>query len=355
MCALLSPLAAPSLAAGAPVVSSARVTPLPPVPDPIGFAGAFAGVCRGHLLAAGGANFPDGKMPWDGGKKVWHDRIFLLDLAKPGAAWREAGKLPGPRGYGVALTTADGVLMIGGGDAAGHTAEVVMIGLADDGATIRRSLLPSLPLPLAQHGGVSIGRSIHVCGGIEHPDATSASPRHLVMDLDKPELGWRELPAPPGPARILATMAAVDDALYLAGGCSLHPDAAGKPARTYLRDAWKFQAGQWSRLPDLPRAAVAAASPAPVAGREFFIVSGDDGSQTNLASPTDHRGFPRDILCFDTVNDRWTSDGMLPVPGPVTLAIAPWRDGFVFFNGEVRPGVRTPTVFIFHPDSQPVP
>ena len=43
-------------------------TSLPPLPDPIGFAGAFAGVADGALLVAGGANFPD-LPPWDKGKK----------------------------------------------------------------------------------------------------------------------------------------------------------------------------------------------------------------------------------------------------------------------------------------------
>src|SRR5690606_29866060 len=75
------------------------VATLPPVPARHGFAGAFAGIHKGHLLAGGGANVPDGVMPWDGGKKVWHDRVFALDLQKAGAVWREAGKLPSRNGY----------------------------------------------------------------------------------------------------------------------------------------------------------------------------------------------------------------------------------------------------------------
>ena len=140
------------------------------------------------------------------------------------------------------------------------------------------------------------------------------------------------------------------EAFILAGGCTLHPDAEGKPVRTYLHDAWKFSHGKWSQLADLPRAAVAAASPAPVAGDSFFVVSGDDGMQTGLASPADHKGFTQEILRYDAAHDRWTSDGQLDVPAPVTLAVAPWKDGSIFFNGEVKPGVRTPQVFLFTPD-----
>ena len=109
-------------------VAGPRVVGLPEVPDRHGFAGAFAGISNGHLLAGGGANFPDGVMPWDGGKKVWHDRVFALDLRARDAGWREVGKLPAPNGYGVSLTVPEGVLIIGGGNATRHFRR----GLADD-------------------------------------------------------------------------------------------------------------------------------------------------------------------------------------------------------------------------------
>src|SRR6187549_1212241 len=74
---------------------------LPPLPEPLGVAAAFAGVSNGALIVAGGANFPD-KMPWEGGKKVWNDRIWVLE--KPDGQWREAGRLSRPLAYGVSLT-----------------------------------------------------------------------------------------------------------------------------------------------------------------------------------------------------------------------------------------------------------
>lgn len=96
---------------------------LPPIPDPLGIAAPFAGVAGGALLVAGGANFPD-KMPWEGGKKVWHDRIWLLE--KPGGAWREVGKLPRPLAYGVSVTAADGMVCAGGSDFTKHYADITL-------------------------------------------------------------------------------------------------------------------------------------------------------------------------------------------------------------------------------------
>jgi N-acetylneuraminic acid mutarotase len=321
----------------------AGVAVLPPVADAIGFAGAFAGVHGNLLLAGGGANFPDGVMPWDGGKKVWHDRLFALDLATPGASWREIGKLPAANGYGVSITLPEGVLMIGGGDAERHFREVWLLTL--EGNQPRFQALPELPAPLAQMAGARVGRRVHLCGGLGEPDATSASPAHWILDLEARDRGWQAGPELPG--RILATAAGVGESFVVAGGCSLSPDAAGKPVRTYLKEAWKFSGGTWTRLADLPRAAVAAASPAPVDGDSLFVVSGDDGSHAGANAR--HPGFPGDILRYDAGKDRWSGAGDLGVPAPVTLPSAPWKNGHVLFNGEIKPGTRTRQVILFTP------
>ena len=77
--------------------SSLRAEPpqahsFPSLPDAEGWAGMYAGVSAGSLLAAGGAQFPE-KKPWAGGTKVWQDRVFAL--AEPTAQWQQVGQLPG--------------------------------------------------------------------------------------------------------------------------------------------------------------------------------------------------------------------------------------------------------------------
>ena len=89
---------------------------LPKLPDEFGFGGPIVGVHGEALNVCGGANFPDGP-PWtDGdqpaGSKVWHDPVFVLI---PGAnAWIEAGKLPHRLAYAPAISTTDGVYILGG-------------------------------------------------------------------------------------------------------------------------------------------------------------------------------------------------------------------------------------------------
>ncbi len=348
---IINPLLIAALTASAGASAQGVVTSLlPAVPDAHGFAGTFTGVVGHQLLAGGGANFPDGRLPWEGGKKVWHDTLYVLDLASPEAGWKIMGRLPKANGYGVSLTAREGVLLIGGGDAKGHFQEVWLLALAADGTPVFRPM-PPLPVALAQMSGALLDRQIHLCGGIETPDATHASNSHWMLDLDQLEKGWQTQAALPAVGRILATAAVVDDAFYFMAGCSLAPDAAGKPTRTYLRDAWKFSHGQWSRVADLPLPLVASASPAPVAGRSLFMVSGDDGSQVGQLPPKPHKGFSKNVLRYETGTDTWSSVGELTVPPPVTVAVTRWQDRFIFFNGEVSPGVRTPQVFLFTPSA----
>ncbi|MCC7378652.1 MAG: hypothetical protein IT255_04785 [Chitinophagaceae bacterium] len=70
-----------------PVVSSVKwkiAAQLPPTNGEtvsIGLAGPLTGVTNDVLIVAGGANFPDG-LPWNGGKKKYHNDIFVLQLKR---------------------------------------------------------------------------------------------------------------------------------------------------------------------------------------------------------------------------------------------------------------------------------
>ena len=324
---------------------------LPPLPDDHGHAGVFSGVAGGGLLVAGGANFPVAP-PWDGGRKTWHSQVFLLD--HPGGGWRVAGELPRPLGYGVSVTTADGVLCIGGSDASRHHADCFLLTLRDGG--LHAEPYPPLPLPLAEMAGAVAGRTVHVVGGIRAPDATAAEASHWMLDLDDPGAGWKSLPFPGG-GRILAVAAVHQDAFFIMSGASLAAGEDGRPVRTYLRDAWRYHpATGWAALADMPRAAVAAPSPAPRSGAShFLVIGGDDGSRSGFQPPAAHPGFARSILAYDTITKTWAEHGEIPghLPAAVTVPTVAWQGGVVIPSGEIRPAVRTPKVLVVAPASSP--
>ena len=48
------------------------------IPNEIGLNGSYSGIHNDVLIIAGGANFPDQPV-WEGGKKHWHDEIYVLE------------------------------------------------------------------------------------------------------------------------------------------------------------------------------------------------------------------------------------------------------------------------------------
>lgn len=314
---------------------------LPAIPDGEGFAGTFAGVSGGALIVAGGANIAGDRWA-EAPAKTWYDSVFVLDRAD--GAWRSGFKLPRPLGYGVSVTADDALICIGGGDATRHFDRVLR--LLWRGGAIAATELPRLPKPCANACGALIGRTIYVAGGIETPSATAALRTFWALDLGAREPRWRELEPWPGPERMLAVAGAQDGAFFLFSGARLDAGGGGKPVRTYLRDAYRYapNAG-WKRLADLPRAAVAAVSPAVADEKSrLLVISGDDGEHVKFSPAEKHPGFPRNVLAYDVAKDSWSIAGSAPFSRATTPSVQ-WSGFTVIPNGEVRPRVRTPEVW----------
>lgn len=310
------------------------------IPDPEGFAGAFAGTHNGALIVAGGANIVGDKWGKDF-KKVWYDSIFVLE--NPQGKWRTGFKLPKPLGYGVSISTKDGVICIGGSDSNGHHNSVFR--LSWEGGELHSTPLPSLPKACANFCGARVGDVIYVAGGLETPNSTNTMKTFWKLELGLKDSHWEELEPWPGPERMLAVAGEMGGSFYLFTGTKLAIDSNGKPVREYLRDAYSYTPGiGWKRLADSPRAAVAAPSPAIGFGNNLLLFTGDDGTKTDFQPVSEHPGFPRDLLAFDVKNNSWSAPGELPF----SLATAPvveWKGYIVVPNGEVRPRQRTPEVW----------
>lgn len=321
----------------------AEWTKLPPLPDKEGFAGPFSGVSNGALLVAGGANFPD-KKPWEGGKKVWYDHVFVLE--KPRGKWKFAGKLPRPLAYGVSVTHGNSVVCVGGSDAERHYADSFR--LEWNGGRLVRTDLPALPKPLANICGALVGNTLYIAGGQERPDSSSTSKAVYRMDLTATKPKWVEVEPCPGGGRMLAVAAGFDGAFWLVGGVTLVAGKGGTPERKYLKDAYRYEPGKgWKRIADLPYPVAAAPSPAPTGDMGFFILGGDDGSQVGVA-PRKHRGFTKAILRYSLKTEKWVEAGEIIAPR-VTVPCVMWEKSWIVPSGEIRPGVRSPEVMRFTP------
>jgi N-acetylneuraminic acid mutarotase len=79
----------------------------------------------------------------------------------------------------------------------------------------------------------------------------------------------------------------------------------------------------------------------------LLVLGGDDGAQVDFP-PTEHRGFPRDVLAYDATTDSWTTMDELPF-GLVTTPSVNWNGRIVVPGGEARPGVRSTEVWAASP------
>lgn len=358
---------------------------LPPTPGlerQIGLAGPFVGEYQGVLIVAGGANFPEAP-PWEGGQKVWWDNIFVLQkVADGGYQWHtsEEFTLPRPLAYGVAVSTADGLVCIGGSDARQCYRDVFLLRWNPAAQEIETDVLPPLPRPLAFMAGAKVGDHIYLAGGQETIKDARATKNFWSLDLLKrgsgADLQWQELPPWPGPARVLAVAAGqsdgTTDCFYLLSGRTIAPGV-----RTdILTDGYCYnpQSGQWQTLsgiatPGEPARAIMAGIAIP-SGVNHILAAGDDGKifsqleqldEQIIAAPDrelavalerekyrlleNHPGFGRDILAYHTITDTWTKVGVFPFNVPVTTSWVKWDNGFVIPSGEIRPGVRTPEIW----------
>jgi len=363
-----------------------KLAELPPAegkPHP-GLGGAYAGVHNGVLLIAGGANFPEG-FPWEASPdgpespKIYHDTIHALvpQTTPPsvdgGVGWvPQRARLPHALAYGVAITTTDGILCFGGewkdrpidGAQRLHLSNMAFALVWDTErgrVRVTRRIrggkeLPDLPAGLSYAGAANVGDKIYVACGIGE---RGAGRQFYELNLNAPSLAWKVLPDFPGPARVVSVAAEGGDAFYLMSG----RDPTTNPI-TVLRDFWRYRDGAWTRLPDLPRAMMAGAA---LGGREsFLVVGGSDGARmlhimdqmqkANAGDPAaelrwrelqrTHPGFSEDVHVYDIAGAQWIPLGNMPAPAPVTTRVVRWRGGFVVLPGEIRPGVRDPTLWI---------
>ncbi|WP_437200781.1 hypothetical protein [Planctomicrobium sp. SH664] len=322
------------------------------VPDSHGWAGMLAGESHGMLLAGGGAHFPAAP-PWEGGAKVWSDRLFIL--TSPSGAWRELPqRLPFALGYSVVGSHHNRLIVAGGetplpnGNGTRCCQETFSLEVSGDG--VRIDVLPSLPIPLSNACGVVLDGALYLVGGIRSPLAIAAEKGLYRLDLSAPSSRWEVLPPIPGAGRMLSVSAASKGNLYVFGGVSLSTDSTGKPVRTPLRDCYRFNGNHgWTRLTDLPRAVTAAPSPAAAVNEDIIIWGGDDGTQMHQ-HPSLHSGFSTRTLVYSTARNHWTSGGEIPSPR-VTVPNVEWQGRWYVVSGERRPGVRSPEVWSWAPNA----
>ncbi|MDO8542444.1 MAG: hypothetical protein Q7S40_18545 [Opitutaceae bacterium] len=321
---------------------------LDPLPDPVGRKGMYAGTSNGHVLLAGGSNFPVPQRA--GGRKTFHRAVYVrpspLAVSDPWSV--AANDLPVGLGEGAAVTTEHGVACLGGHDGVKPVSSAFLLVWDAAGRTVTRRALPELPSACANAASVYRHPWIYVAGG---ESTTGPLATFWRLDLNRALAGpatvsWESLPPCPGRPRFGGIMMSVTTPagvrLLFGGGL---PGAA-KSQEDYLRDAWLFDlaAGTWAATVALPRGAVLAAALSIDAARGLVLGGSDGHDFARMKEQGDRYRIPADALLYDGSTNRWSRIGTMPL-GVVGAAVVDLGGSWLVAGGEYSPGLRTPRTF----------
>ncbi len=323
----------------------------PDMPDPVGLKGTYTGLNAGHLILAGGSNFPVPRN--DGGskelsRKIW-TRAASTDVDAP---WLLVSQqLPTGRAEGAVVTTEHGVVGIGGLSPAGALAEVVLFNYQPNTGEVTLRALPELPEPWANAAAVYTEGILYVAGG-ENGDR--ASDQLWSLDLAAAERNpagttWTRLPSWPGPARFGAMITTLSVAgrpqLVLVGGRV----KTGQPvqAADYLSTALTFdlQSRTWAKLPDMPHPSLLGAV-LPLDTYRMAVLGGSDGHNlVRMAEMGARYRIPDRVMIYDSRVGQWALADPMPL-GVVGAPIVPLSaDNWLVVGGEYSPSLRTPRIY----------
>ena len=343
-----------------------------PSPDGVhahpGLAGPIAGIINNRLLISGGANFPE-RLPWRGGKKVYHDEIYLFEKFKGQIIpTLSKQKLPQPVAYCANVKTLTGLVYLGGENEQGVLDKVVLIKNDDTSGQLSFTDLPPLPLALSNLSAASIGTLIYAGGGITKEGSSN---KFFFLDMAVPGANWQALPDIPiqvAYAVMVAQSNGGHKGIYLIGGRRKNSNGLSDIFSSVYQ--FDIKTNQWQAKRSLPYS-ISAGTGIASNDDQLFLFGGDKGEtftreeklsalirtekdeqkngqlvKEKIALLDGHPGFTRDVLIYNTLTDTWKNADPLPFASPVTTTAINWEEAIIIPSGEIKAGVRTPKIIM---------
>jgi N-acetylneuraminate epimerase len=342
----------------------------------LGLAGVFTGVSNDVLLIAGGSNFADGAMPWQGGKKVHFDDVYILSkIGGGGFKWLKpvhTTHLKQKTAYGASTTVNDRVVCAGGEteDEADSKQAFMMRWDAVKGE-VEFTDLPPLPVPLTNACMTSIREVVYLIGG---ESAGKATAQCFSLNLAAKNARWELLP--PLPISMSHSVAVTQSngkypCIYVIGGRS--STASGISTLHNCTFCYDPLDREWIRLKSVSDGSkitnISAATGVADGTSEIVLIGGDKGDlfhmietynalithtankeeaerirQEKIELLNHHPGFSKDVYIFNTLANSWKKLDTLPFYGQVTTTAVKWDNEIFIPGGEIKPGTRTPAV-----------
>lgn len=320
---------------------------LPDYPIAGGVSGCYAGFVGDWLVVAGGCNFPDIPVA-RGGKKVYYNKVYALNVKSRPYRWVALPDYPFPVAYGAAVETKEGLVCIGGMNDTASLAEVFRIELNPAGQFSYRQL-PSLPVAMNNHAATAAGAAVFVAGGNQTGHGKG------LYRLESGRSDWKQLADYPGDFRSQPVLLADNAYLYLVGGFGF--DAEQKVCHLPSdMIPYSLTTGKWQTSRHLPSSAYSMVGGTGVVCNGTLVLAGGvnpeifktavEGNAPSdyLEKPVDWYQFNEDVLLYGVKSKSWQI--LRHVKGVNRAGGVLLYHGGCFYmvGGELKPGIRTASV-----------
>lgn len=309
-----------------------------------GVAAMMAGTHEGHLLVAGGCNFPNVPAA-QGGQKVFYDEIYALN----GQQWQTIGKLPLPLAYGMSVSTPSGMLCLGGTDGKITSNTAMLIAYKQGKAQLHS--LPPMPKAL-QQAAVAMDNNglVYVAGGLDEQGQQNKT----LYCLDPLKKQWTELGEMPGGGRVQPTAVVQNGAtgalLLLLGGYDQETKTCATTSLVYdlVQHTWR----ETSPMVVKGKAFALVGAASIKSGSQFVMTAGGvdktiferaiqgkmDSDYLNH-SPEWYK-FRQSLMVYNTITNTWVEEAYSSLLARAGAALVQHEGAWVMIGGELKPGIR---------------
>jgi N-acetylneuraminic acid mutarotase len=277
------------------------------------WASASAPLRGGRVLSAGGAAGPSS-----------FDAVATASVFDPATGhWSRVTDMLQPRAYAMAVTLADGTVLVAGGSRNGQPLDTAERYFPDAGTWVAAGRL-NLPRSQGTLTLLADGRVLATGGGIEGDPSWSATASAEIFD---PTTGQWQLVAPMAVARArhTATLLADGEVLVVGGAATFHGETGSVTASAEIYNAksnsWR-SAGFMSKPRYVQGAALLNDGRVLVAGGWYSTSNGDPAHNT--------------AEIYDPATGKWTATGSM-TNGRAEFGLVSLPDGRVLAAGGVDP------------------
>lgn len=329
---------------------------LPDYPVAQGVSAPFAGFINDWLVVGGGCNFP-GKPAAEGGKKVFYNQCYALNLQSASPQWISLSDFPYPVAYGCSVETPQGLVCIGGANTDSCLTNVFCIQLVDSSQRFAVKQLPSLPEAIDNAAATLLNGTIYLTGGNQQHQQNAL----YKLDL-KQGTAWQKLSSYPWPQRVQPILLHDGHKLYLIGGYQA-PAKASESILSHDILCYLPETNTWEYEADIPAEA----------NGEKRCMAGGSGTQTSthliLTGGVNYTIFKKaldgkagkdymthapswyqfndDILYFDFTSQKWTVDPQVSGMARAGGILLQHQHCLYMVCGEIKPGIRTPKITVY--------